>query len=224
MGLDAPTGTFAQLCDELVDLPIEHTDLAYEGMVWNVRRDRVNLGAAGSVTREYLEHTGAVLVVALREAADSPEGTDDILLIRQYRHPVRSFLWELPAGLLDLAGEPPWEAAARELAEEADLIAGRWHVLADSYASPGGMTEVIRIYLARDLTSAALTHAREGEEAGIRPLWVPLDAAYAAVLAGRVHNAGAMIGILAAWGSRALAWETLRPADAPWPEHPAYRI
>ena len=219
MAFDAPRGAFGDLRDELVNLPVEHSEQVFEGRVWNVRRDRVSLGADGVVTRDLVEHTGAVLVVALREV----DGVDEIILIRQYRHPVSSYLWELPAGLLDVGGESPWLAAARELEEEVDLVADTWNVLADSYASPGGLTEAIRIYLARDLSRAPSIHIRDGEEAGIQPLWVSLDDAYAAVLAGRVHNAGAMIGIMAAWGSRQQGWRTLRPVDAPWPEHPAYR-
>lgn len=219
MAFDAPHGSFDDLRDEVVHLPIEHSQRVFKGRVWNVRRDRVSLGEAGVVTRDFVDHTGAVLVVALRHV----EGRDEIILIRQYRHPVSSYLWELPAGLLDIGGEAPWVAAARELEEEVDLVAGQWDVLADSYASPGGLSEAIRIYLARDLRPAPAVHDRDGEEAGIRPLWVSLDDAYAAVLAGRVHNAGAMIGILAAWGSRAQGWRTLRSFDAPWPEHPAYR-
>jgi ADP-ribose pyrophosphatase len=219
MSWDAPTGTFADICDEVVALPVEASEVVFRGKVWDVRRDRVNLGAAGVVTRDLVEHTGAVLVVALREV----EGVDQIVLIRQYRHPVSSYLWELPAGLLDQTGEPPWEAAARELAEEVDLVAARWDVLADAYASPGGMTEAVRIYLARELRPSPQQHDREGEELDLRPTWVSLDDAYAAALAGRIHNSGAVIGILTAWGSRVQGWRTLRPVDAPWPEHPAYR-
>lgn len=219
MSWDAPTGTFADIEDQIAQLPILRSDTVYRGMVWDVRQDTVELAVGGEVTREYVEHTGAVLVLALRTVG----GRDEVMVIRQYRHPVRSYLWELPAGLLDIGGEPPWRAAARELAEEVDLVAGRWDVLADSYASPGGMTEAIRIYLARDLSPAPERHDRVGEEADLQPRWVSLDDAYAAVLAGRVHNSGAMIGILAAWGSRAQGWRTLRPVDTPWPQHPAYR-
>ena len=75
----------------------------------------------------------------------------------------------------------------------------------------------------RDRRPSPQPHDREGEELDLRPTWVSLDDAYAAALAGRIHNSGAVIGILAAWGSRAQGWRTLRPYDAPWPEHSAYR-
>ena len=193
----------------------------FEGMVWDVRRDAVDLGVAGEVSREYVDHPGAVAVVALREV----EGNDQVLLISQYRHPVGAFEWELPAGLLDVAGEPPWLAAARELHEEADLSASSWDVLIDYFSSPGGNSEALRIFLARDLADVhqGERFTREGEEHGMPVGWVDLEEAHEAVLRGQLHNPSAVIGILTAHAARARDWATLRPHDAPWPEHPAYR-
>jgi 8-oxo-dGDP phosphatase len=190
----------------------------YHGLVWDVVRDGVDLGEAGVVQREYVQHTGAVGILALDD-----EGR--VLFVEQYRHPVGMTLWELPAGLLDVKGEHPLHAAQRELAEEADLRAGRWDVLIDWFNSPGGMTEALRLYLARDLSPVpeAERHQREGEELGMKVRWVPLEEARDAVLAGALHNPGAVVGVLAACEARNLAWRTLRPADAPWPEHPAFR-
>jgi len=221
MSLDAPTLTGAELGDRLEQRPVSRSDVVHHGMVWDVRRDTVDLGAAGEVQREYVAHPGAVSVAALRVVA----GRDRVLLIQQYRHPVGAFEWELPAGLLDVEGEQPWVAAARELHEEADLAAERWDVLVDYFSSPGGLSEALRIFLARDLTDVdhVERHTREHEELGMPTCWVDLDDAHAAVLAGRLHNPSAVIGILAAHASRARGWTTLRPYDAPWPEHPAYR-
>jgi len=167
---------------------------------------------------EYIQHTGAVAILALDE-----DGR--VFLIEQYRHPVGMTLWELPAGLLDVEGEDPLDAAKRELAEEADLRAERWHVLADWFNSPGGMTEALRLYLARGLTPVpdAERHEREAEEKGMATRWVPLEEAREAVLGGALHNPAAVVGILAACEGRAQNWRTLRPADAPWPEHSAFR-
>lgn len=219
--MDLPLGTGADLDDEIVDRPVSHSETAFHGLVWDVRRDVVELGDAGPVTREYVEHPGAVVVAALREI----DGVDHLAMIRQYRHPVRAMEWELPAGLLDQPGEAPWLAAARELREEVDLEAARWHVLIDFFSSPGGLSEVLRVFLARDVSPVTDDglFTREGEEAEIRARWIPLDEAYAAVLAGRVHNPGAVIGIMAVWGARAQCWAPLRPQDDPWPWHPAYR-
>ena len=221
MSLDAQVLHGVDLTDLLQRRPVLDTELIFEGKVWDVRRDTIDLGEAGTVRREYVEHPGAVSAVALRQVEDR----DQVLLIKQYRHPVGAFEWELPAGLLDVKGEPPWLGAARELNEEADLIAGRWHVLIDYFGSPGGISEALRVFLARDLT--AVRHderfTREGEEHSMPVCWVDLDEAHEAVLRGQLHNPSAVIGILTAHAARARDWVTLRPHDAPWPEHPTYR-
>lgn len=189
--------------------PVVATELLHAGMVWDVVRDTVDLGDAGTVRREYVRHPGAVAVVALDEE-------DRVLLLRQYRHPVRSELWEPPAGLLDVADEPLVDAARRELAEEADLVAASWWTLADYHTTPGGSDESIRVFLARDLAPVpdAERHVREAEESGIVPRWVPLADAVTAVLAGAVRNPSAVVGVLAAAAARDRGWTDLRPADA----------
>jgi ADP-ribose pyrophosphatase len=208
--------------DELADrrhgLPVVSSEVAMHGLVWDVVRDRVDLGDAGQVVREYVRHPGAVAVAALDD-----EGR--ICLVQQYRHPVRTFEWEIPAGLLDVDGEAPHVAAARELHEEADLTARRWHVLADYVASPGGLDEALRIYLARDLEPVPEheRHERDGEELGMPVRWVRLEEVRDAVLAGRVHNATVVIAALAAMAARDADWATLRPVDADWPGRPAPR-
>jgi ADP-ribose pyrophosphatase len=199
--------------DEPVELPVPSSELVFDGAVWDIRRDEVELEHGQTVTREVLVHTGAVGVVALDEQ-------DRLLMLRQYRHPVRAYLWEPPAGLLDVDGEDPLETARRELAEEGDLQADEWHLLVDYYNSPGGSTEAFRCYLARGLRPVPEPerHEREGEERGMHTAWVPLDEARDLVLAGRLHNPTAVTGILAACAARDAGWSTLRPADAPWPE------
>ncbi|HEU5144157.1 MAG TPA: NUDIX hydrolase [Dermatophilaceae bacterium] len=216
MSISAPRGTRADLADVMGSYPVVGTEVAFEGMIFDVRRDRVDLGAGGTVVREYVEHPGAVVVLALRPF----DGIDHVLLIRQYRHPAGAHLWELPAGLLDVAEEHPRDAAARELHEEVDLAAGRWDVLIDYIASPGAFPEPVRIFLARDLTEVPdhEQHARTGEELTLRPMWFSLDDAHAAALAGEVNNSAALVGILSAHAARDRGWDTLRPEDAPWPE------
>ena len=187
-------------------------------MIWQTRAEKVDLGAGGVHRREIIHHPGAVTILALDES-------DRVLMIRQYRDPVRMDLWELPAGLLDVAGESPLAAAQRELAEEADLAADRWDVLADWFNSPGGSDEAVRLFLARSVRAVpeAERFTRDAEELDMPTRWVPLEEARDAVLAGRVHNPGSVIGVLAAVAARDLGWTTLRPADAPWPEHHAFR-
>src|SRR5690606_10738211 len=133
---------------------------------WNVRRDVFRLDGH-EVTREYVDHTGAVAVLAM-------DDRDRVLLIQQYRHPIRMRDWELPAGLLDIVDEAPLAAAQRELAEEADLRAERWALLTEFMTSPGGSNEVLRVYLARGLTSTNAPFERSEEEAGIVTRWVDL--------------------------------------------------
>jgi ADP-ribose pyrophosphatase len=168
--------------------------------------------------RDYVRHPGAVGVLAL-------DVDERVLLVHQYRHPVGMTLWELPAGLLDVDGEPPQDAVQRELAEEADLRASEWHTLIDWVLSPGGTSEAFRCYLARGVTPVpeAERHTREGEEHEMPSAWFPLDEVRDAVLAGRLHNPSLVVGVLTACAARDAGWSTLRPADAPWPEHPAFR-
>ena len=185
----------------------------FSGKVFGIQRDELVLNEAQEpILREYMSHPGAVVIVALR----GDEGEEEILLERQYRHPVKALLWEIPAGLLDIPGEDPRVAAQRELAEEADLVAKRWDVLVDYFTSPGGSTEPLRIFLARDLQDADEAFDREDEEATMEYAWVGLDDALTMVLDGRLHNPSAVIGVLATHAARARGWAGLRPANAPW--------
>lgn len=178
----------------------------HHGVIWDVVSDVVDLGAAGTVTREYLRHPGAVSVIALND-------DDEVLLLHQYRHPVAATLWEPPAGLLDVVGEDPLAAAKRELAEEADLEADSWWLLAEYLSSPGGSDEALRVYLARGLSPipVANRHRREAEEADMVQEWLPLDEAVSAVLAGRFRNPSAVVGVLAVHAARSRGWADLRP-------------
>lgn len=199
------------IADVIAPRPARRLDVPFQGRVVDLAVDEVDLGEAGVVRREYTNHPGSVVVVAL-------DDHDNVLLLRQYRHPVGAFLWELPAGLLDLDGEDPHIAAARELAEEADVRAARWDVLLDLLPTPGGSNEAARVYLARDLTPVPERerHVREAEEAGMVAVPVPLEEAAALALAGRLHNGLTVSGILAAAIGRASSWKTLRPVTCPW--------
>jgi len=198
--------------DEPFRPEVVSSEIAFHGKIWDVRRDTFRYNGE-EITREYVDHTGAVAVLAL-------DDDGRVLLIRQYRHPVRHRDWEIPAGLLDIHGEEPLAAAQRELAEEADLQAGQWHVLADIFTSPGGNDEAIRIYLARDVRPTGEAFAREAEEADIEVAWVALEDAVDAVLQRRAHNAPLSIAVLGALAARERGWTTLGAADAPWPSHP----
>lgn len=209
----AGSGTgLSPLADTPVDVEVVESERVFEGHVWNIRRDRFVFGDE-TITREYMDHTGAVAVLALDEE-------DRVLLIKQYRHPIRRRDWEIPAGLLDVAGEDPLEAAQRELAEEADIEASEWNVLAEFYTTPGGSDEAIRVYLARGIRPTASPHAREAEEADMETRWVSLDECVDAVLDRRIQNPSLVVAVLAARIARDRGWTSLAPADEPWPAHP----
>jgi 8-oxo-dGTP pyrophosphatase MutT (NUDIX family) len=187
----------------------------YSGHVLTLRTDEVRMPGGEVKTREVIEQFGAVGIVAL-------DSDGRVVLIRQYRHPVGQWLVELPAGLLDEPGEKAYRTAARELAEEAALTAGRWDVLVDLQVSPGLSNEAVRVYLARDLAPVpdADRHVGTDEETDLGVHRVDLDEAVAAVFTGGIQNSLAVAGLLAAAYARDHDWTTLRPADADWPARP----
>jgi ADP-ribose pyrophosphatase len=176
-----------------------------------VRSDKVLTPDNDLAERDVVLHPGAVAVLALDDA-------DRILMIRQYRHPVRRLLWEIPAGLRDVPGEAPWVTAPRELMEEAGYRAQDWRVLADYYSSPGYSTERLRVFLARDLEPvppAERHFVPRDEEAYLLIDWLPLDEAVRKVFGGQLHNGPAALGIMAGYAARSEGYDRLRPADAP---------
>jgi 8-oxo-dGTP pyrophosphatase MutT (NUDIX family) len=187
---DFSTGFAEGLRDEPSNPLIVSSKLAYKGVVWNIKSEVFDLDGK-EITREFVDHTGAVAVLAM-------DAESNVLLIQQYRHPIRSRDWELPAGLLDIPGEDPLVAAKRELEEEVDLVAADWSELVDFYSSPGGSNELIRVYLAKDVSASTETFDRVDEEAGILKRWVPLDEIVAGVLGGRLKNSILAIAVLAA--------------------------
>lgn len=180
----------AGLRDEPFEADVTASELVYAGRVWDVRSDTVRYGD-GEIVRQYVDHPGAAAVVAV-------DDEERVLLIQQYRHPIRHRDWEIPAGLLDVAGEPPIETARRELAEEADLVAASIEPLVSVFTTPGGNDEVVHVFLARELTSASAMFARTDEEADIRLEWVALADVVDAILAGRMRNGILVAGVLAA--------------------------
>ncbi|MET9910526.1 NUDIX hydrolase [Streptomyces sp. NPDC006476] len=194
---------------------IRATRTPFVGNKTSVRTDDVVMPDGTVVHRDYQVHPGSVGVLALDD-----EGR--VLVIRQYRHPVRQKLWEIPAGLLDVPGENPLHAAQRELYEEAHVKAEDWRVLADVYTTPGGSDEAVRIFLARDLSEAeGERFAVEHEEIDLEYDRVPLDELARGVLAGELHNNCLVVGVLsliAAQNGDGL--DALRPAEAPWPARP----
>lgn len=178
------------LRDEPLEPEVVSSEVVYRGAVWNVRSDTVRYGD-GEIVRQYVEHPGASAIVAI-------DDDENVVLIQQYRHPLRLRDWEIPAGLLDVAGEPPLETAKRELAEEVDLVASRWQPLASLRTSPGGNDETVHLFLARGLSDAPQAFARADEEADMRVARIPLADAVSGVLEGRLTNGILATGVLAA--------------------------
>ncbi len=172
----------------------------YRGFIFDVIVDDIELASTSArMRREFIKHDDAVAVLAVRDG----ESGEEVLLIRQYRHPVRHLMWEIPAGLLDVAGEDPIEAAARELAEEADLGASEFGFLASFYTSPGCSDEQLDVYLARGVYPVETDFEREDEEEEIETAWVPLNDVVTAVLAGNLRSPSLVVGVLAYAASRA---------------------
>jgi len=190
------------------DYELLGTEEVYAGRVISLRKDTVAMPGGGDSVREVVHHPGAVGIVAL-------DDEDRVVMLRQYRHPVRAHLWELPAGLRDVDGEPPVETARRELAEEAQLAAQRWSLLTTQHPSPGFCDELVLLYLAEGLSEIARPEGFtvEHEELDMTVERVPLAEAVQWVFDGTVRNSLAVIGLLAAAQLRAGS-PRLRPLDA----------
>lgn len=188
--LPGPAGAKTGLLhDDDVDVTVTASEVVFTGAVWNVVREAFEYGGA-TIRREFVDHTGAVAVLV-----QDDEGR--VLLIKQYRHPVRARDWEIPAGLLDIPGEEPMTAARRELAEEADLEASTWTPLVTFATTPGGSNERLFVFHATGVSAAPEAFEREDEEADIEKRWVALDEIVAGVLDGRLHNSILAISALA---------------------------
>ncbi|TDD57101.1 NUDIX hydrolase [Kribbella antibiotica] len=202
----------AGLADVPEQWPVSDSETVYStGRVISVRRDTIEPAGGEAFVRDIVVHPGAVGVIAL-------DDRNRVLLVRQYRHPVGYKLIEPPAGLLDVQGEQYRLGGERELWEETGTKAADWRILVDTFTSPGMTTEAIRIFLARDLSPADETYERLHEEADMETVWAPLVEVVGAILAGHLQNPILIMGALAAWTAlNGPGFESLRPADSPWP-------
>ncbi|MBQ7712235.1 MAG: NUDIX hydrolase [Clostridia bacterium] len=163
----------------------DEVNYLFKGYIVNLRKDRVLLPNGKTAPREYVEHRGGVAVLAVDEQGCIP-------LVRQYRYPLRSHLWEIPAGKLEI-GEDPDVAIARELREEAGLEAGSIHPLGRFYATCGYSNEIIRLYLATDLTYVG-AHPDEDEFLEIK--YFTIDEVYEMCLSGAIEDSKTLVAIL----------------------------
>jgi 8-oxo-dGTP pyrophosphatase MutT (NUDIX family) len=192
------------LRDESQQWDVRASTRPYESGFVSLRVDTLSGDDGLGFERAVVEHPGAVGVVALDEAGR-------VLLLRQYRHAVGQRLLQIPAGLRDVEGEPPVDAARRELAEEGQLRAARWRELLTLLPSPGLTDERWVVYLAEDLAPAPHPEGfvAEHEEAAMSAVWVPLEEAVRAVFDGRLTDTMAAASLLAVM--------TIRDV---WPGHP----
>lgn len=194
------------------EFDVVSTSDVHIGRVLGLRVDEVAMPGGTTARREVVEHLGAVAIAAVDDGGA-------VTMIHQYRHPVGRRLWELPAGLIDAPGEEPVATAERELVEEAGLAAGRWDTLVDVAASPGFTDEVVRVFLARDLSEVD-REVLGDEEADLVIRKFPLDEAVRMALAGELVNGATVGGVLAAHAVLSGA-ARVRPADAPWRDRPS---
>lgn len=174
--------------------------LLHRGHVLEFRLDTVERANGRRARRDVAVHPGAVAVVAV-------DAADQVLLVRQYRHPAGRVLLEIPAGTLDLdpasgATEDPDQAARRELEEETGYRAARWERLADFWTAPGFATERMFLYLATDLTSAGPDRLGPDEDESLELTRLPWREAVAAAERGEIRDAKSLVGIL--WLARRL--------------------
>lgn len=143
----------------------------FTGRIIEVSTERLLYANGREYDLDYVRHPGAAAVVAV-------DDQERVCLVRQYRHGIKDFLWEIPAGKLD-PGEPPQSCAIRELAEETGVSAGRWSSLGAFLPAPGIFTEIIHLYLAQDLKVGP--PAPDADE-DLELRWMPLQEAIAQVL------------------------------------------
>lgn len=181
-----------QLLSDETGLPekaVIETQSVFKGKIWDVVSKSFHFQDE-VLTREYIQHPGAVAVLAINEK-------DEVLLIKQYRAPVNEYLYEMPAGLRDEEDESDLESAQRELAEEADYKAATWNHLHSFYTTPGSSSEVIEIFLAENLSPTGSTFDRTSEEKGMVPIWIPFDEVLASVMQSKTKSPTLVVAVLA---------------------------
>ncbi|MGB3542556.1 NUDIX domain-containing protein [Rubrivirga sp.] len=164
------------------------TEQVYDGVLLDVRRDRVRLPNGQESGREWIKHPGASAVVAV-------DDNDRVILIRQFRFGPKRVFWEVPAGKLDHGGEDPLVAAKRELAEEVGLEASSWKRIGTTYPAIGYSDEWIALFLARDL-EAVEVHTDDDEF--VEPFWLALEEAVRKAQRGEIEDAKSCVALLVA--------------------------
>jgi ADP-ribose pyrophosphatase len=166
------------------------SEVAYQGPLFRVTRDRIVEPEGSESTREVVRHNGSVVILAI----DSSQSKKDpwVVIERQYRHAAGQYLWELPAGKLD-PGEEPLTGAQRELEEETGYRAKKWKLLIEYWASPGFLGESMKLYLAEGLI-AGEAHPEEDEKIDFR--LVKLSEVLKKIAKGEIKDGKTLVGTL----------------------------
>jgi ADP-ribose pyrophosphatase len=172
----------------LAESEVKNSKIAFRGKIWDVV-SKTFAFQGEKLTREYIQHPGAVAVLAINEQ-------DEVLLIKQYRAPVNEYLYEIPAGLRDAEDENDIQCAKRELAEEADYQAETWTHLHSFYTTPGSSSELIEIFLAQDLSPTGYSFDRTSEEKGMVPIWVPFAEVLSSVMQSKTKSPTLVVAVL----------------------------
>lgn len=182
----------AALADTPLAWPVGSTSRGFSNQYLTVDVDTIIDPDDGEHSRVVVQPHGAVGILAV-------DDHDRMLLVEQYRHPVRHRVLEIPAGTLDVAGEDELEAAVRELAEEADLAADEWSRELQLFATPGYSSERWTVFRATSLHPVPQQDRidRQAEEADMQQWWLPFDAAVDAVLDGRISDGMTVAAVLA---------------------------
>lgn len=157
----------------------------FDGRILHIRRDTVLLPDGSQAAREVVDHPGGVCVLAL-------DDENNALLVSQFRYPYEKVLREIPAGKLEY-GEDPAKAAVRELKEETGATAGEFRSLGELYPSPGYCGEIIRMYLARELTFGEMSL---DEDEFLNVERIPFQRLVEQVLAGEIRDAKTIAAVL----------------------------
>jgi ADP-ribose pyrophosphatase len=166
---------------------VNHRASLYRGRVFLLVRENVTLDNGATTDLEYVEHPGAAAIVPLTD-------TGDVVLIRQYRHALKQYIWEIPAGTLH-AGEAMEACARRELTEETGLAAAGWETMGEITPVPGYSDERVHLFLARELTPAQ--QALDADEV-LAVHRVPLAEAVRMIERGEIRDAKTICGLLLA--------------------------
>ena len=158
----------------------------YNGQVVKLRVDTVQTASGGETTREIVEHSDCVAIVAV-------DADDNVLLVSQYRKPVEKELLEIPAGGID-PGEDPETAVQREMREETGYLPRKVERLGGFYSAPGYCSEYLHLYLAADLTHSPL---QAEDTDSIELVRVPTGQIFELIASGEICDAKSIAGLLA---------------------------